>query len=65
MRSGIEANLKLIMYWFDLIMVFTGFVALLAQLAGRHLEWLIVTLFILFLIYLAGKIWFFKRDVLT
>jgi len=65
MKSKIESNLKLIMYWFELLMFFVAYITLAALLAGKGLEWLQVILFIWFIIYLAGKIWFFKTGVLN
>jgi small-conductance mechanosensitive channel len=44
------------MWWFEFLLVLTGYLAIASQLVGKRLEWLIVILFIWLLIYLAGKI---------
>ncbi len=65
MRSRIESKLKFIMYWFDVIMLSFGFSALMFQLAGKGLGCLAIILSMLFVVYLAGKSWFFAARILN
>jgi small-conductance mechanosensitive channel len=48
--------MRMVMWWFEFLLVLTGYLAVASQLVGKGLEWLIVILFIWLLIYLAGKI---------
>ncbi len=47
---------RIIMWWFEFVLVLTGYMAIASQLVGKGLGWLIVTLFIWLIFYLAGKI---------
>lgn len=61
--SKIKLYLRQIMWWFDFIMISAAYLSIAERLLGKGLEWLTIPLFILFIIYLIGKIWFYRSDI--
>ncbi len=61
--SKIKPYLKQIMWWFDFIMILAAYIAIAKLLVGKGLEWLIILLFMLLIIYLIGKILFYRSDI--
>jgi len=62
-KPFIKLNMKLIMWWFDFLMILVTYLAVASQLAARGLTSLNIILFAWLMIYFIGKIWFFASDI--
>jgi len=53
---------RIIMWWFDFLMIVVAYIGIVVQLAGKNNDGLIIALFIWLLLYLFAKILFFNPN---
>jgi hypothetical protein len=61
-QASTNSLLSWVVWWFEFIMILVAYISAVPLFVRRGLDLLEIALFILLLVYIAGKIWFFASN---